>query len=323
MASYLGNYEDVFDHFGPVQDVSLLNTEVRSYRTKTIKSGNVLEVECYPIWSTASMKKKAKKHRDPEVAKRYNDEQTKKRLVRKINANFTEKDLFVTLTYDDDYVPSEDEARKDISSYLLRVKRWRKKHGMSDLKYVAVIEFGKGDRRRKKVHHHIIMSDMDRDVAENLWPYGRRSSSHLRPDDYRFTKLTRYITKETSQKGGADNRSKRYSVSRNLDEPKEQTSDRKLSRRRAAKLAQDCTIKAGAIFTKLFPGYKFLECDVKTSSFVSGAYIHAQLVKETVNENRNSNTKRSGRTDHAAEMGRIRQEHPSGTESPVPYPKRR
>ena len=37
------------------------------------------------------------------------------------------------------------------------------------MKYAYVIEFGGKDGRRKRVHHHVIMSGMDRDKAEALW----------------------------------------------------------------------------------------------------------------------------------------------------------
>lgn len=315
------NYEDVFDNFHP-SDASEINGEVRAYRTMTIRSGDVLEVKAYPIWSTASMVRKAKKHRCKEKSDQYNNENRIRKMIRKVNANFTEHDLFLTVTYDDDsYVPDEKTARKDRDIFLRRIKRYRKTHGMSDLKYFSVIEFGSGDRRRKRVHHHFIISGMDRDEAERLWDKGRCNASRLKPDEYGVERLVRYMLKETGKRKSMDNRSCTYSCSRNLVEPKVQYSDKKLSRRRAARMAEDCTIKAGAIFTKLFPGYRFVDCTVKTSSFVSGAYITAQMIKEK--DDKSIHTKRSRRTDHALKMGRVCQEHPSGVESSVPHPKRR
>lgn len=85
------NTERAFDRFR--------HRNVFRYRTRTIKAGNVLEVEIFPIWNTQNEVREAKKHTTREAQKNLNDKNAKKKFIRKINANFTEEDLCVTLTY--------------------------------------------------------------------------------------------------------------------------------------------------------------------------------------------------------------------------------
>lgn len=156
----------------------------------------------------------------PRSTKNLNDKNAKKKLIRKINANFTKADIWVTLTYKNG-VPDEEQARKDIRNYLRRVREWRRKRGMTELKYVYVIEYGGKDGRRKRVHHHVVMSGMDRSAAEELWNgKGWANAKKLQPDEYGLEALARYVTKEAN--GG-----KRWCASRNLSEPKETTADTK------------------------------------------------------------------------------------------------
>lgn len=267
------NYEFLFDRSEELKESTfdrLRHKDVFRYRAKTIKAGNVLEVEVFPIWNTRREAIRAKRHKTRQAQKNLNDKNAKKKLIRKINANFTEEDLCITLTYKDS-VPDEEQARRDIRNYIRRVREWRRKHGLSELKYVYVIEFGGSDGRRKRVHHHVIMSGMDRNEAERLWNgKGWANTRRLQPDDYGLEALARYITKEPH--GG-----KRWCASRNLVEPKETTADTKISKRRVEKMAMDFEGAPAAIFGKLFPDYVFNDCTVRHSEFVAGAYIYARL----------------------------------------------
>lgn len=267
------NYEFLFDRSEELKESvfdRLRHKDVFRYRAKTIKAGNVLEVEVFPIWNTRGEAIRAKKHKTRQAQKNLNDKNAKKKLIRKINANFTEEDLCITLTYKGG-VPDEEQARRDIRNYIRRVREWRRKHGLSELKYVYVIEFGGGDGRRKRVHHHVIMSGMDRDEAERLWNgKGWANTRRLQPDDYGLEALARYVTKEPN--GG-----KRWCASRNLVEPKETVADTKISKRRVEKMAMDFEEAPAAIFGKLFPDYDFNDCTVRHSEFVAGAYIYARL----------------------------------------------
>lgn len=250
---------------------ALRHEHVYRYRTKTIRSGNVLECEIYPIWNTRSEARTAKAHITREAQRKMNERNARKTLTRKINANFDENDLCITLTYKGT-VPDEQQARKDIRNYMRRVREYRRRNDMPDLKYVYVVEFENGDggRKKKRVHHHVIMSGMDRDEAERIWGKGYANTRRLQPDAYGLEALARYIVKDPTG-------SKRWCASRNLKEPKITTADTKISRRKVEAMALDFEEAAPAIFSKAYPDYAYLDCAVNRSEFVAGAYIYARM----------------------------------------------
>lgn len=269
------DYEFLFD--SPCEGLTesafeaLRHKDVFRYRTKTIKSGDVLECEIFPIWNTQKELREARVNTTREAQKNLNAKNARKTLTRKINANFTEEDLCITLTYKG-VVPDEEQARRDIRNYLRRVREYRRKNGLPDLKYIYVIEFDNGDggRKKKRVHHHVIMSGMDRDAAEKIWGKGYANTRRLQPDDYGLEAIARYVVK--NPQGG-----KRWCASRNLIEPKITTADTKLSKRQAEKLVTDFDEAAPLIFGKLFPDYNFNDCMIQRSDFVAGAYIYTRM----------------------------------------------
>ena len=267
------NYEFLFDKPGQIGErafEALHHADVMKYRAKTIKSGNIVECEIYPIWNTRGQAAKAKKATTRQAQKNLNEKNAKKNLIRKINTNFTESDLCITLTYKGQ-VPDEAQARKDIQNYIRRVKAYRKKNGMDDLKYIYVIEFENGEGWKKtRVHHHVIMSGMDRDAAERLWTNGWANTRRLQPDEYGLEALARYIAKDPKGK-------KRWSASRNLKEPKVTTADTKFTKRMAERLAEDFETDGPQIFAKLFPDCVLNDCAIFRSDFVAGAYVYAKM----------------------------------------------
>ena len=130
-----------------------------------------------------------------------------KKLSRLINTNFGFGDIFITLTYAEE--SEDEEAQKMLKKYIRRVRNWRRRHNLPELKYIAVTESGD-----KRAHHHIIMNKLDFETAIGLWDNGRVIISRVDPDgDY--TGLAHYITKDTKRQSG-----KRWSQSKNLDKPK-------------------------------------------------------------------------------------------------------
>ncbi|MGL5085064.1 MAG: rolling circle replication-associated protein [Clostridium sp.] len=205
------------------------------YREKRIYSGNILEVEIYPISKIERKQKRKKKEKESmKKQKNLNDKNAKKHLIRLLNTNFTDKDLSVTLTYDKENLPSsEEEARKDVANYLRRIKTYRKKQGLEDLKYIAVVEYKEPGEGKKaiRLHHHIVISGMDRDIAEQLWKKGRANADRLKADEFGYEGLARYISKDP--KGN-----KRWTQSRNLKQPIIKVNDYKYSGRKVYEIAR-------------------------------------------------------------------------------------
>ncbi len=167
--------------------------------------------------------------------------------------------------------PMMDQARRDIVNYIKRVKAWRKKNGLDAIRYLYVIQF-EDEGREVRVHHHIIMSAMDRDVAEALWGKGRAKSDRLKPDEKGLAALAAYITR--SKRGN-----KRWCASRNLREPKVTVADHKVSRRMMERMVADCRIAAREIFEAGNPGTSSRNCEAKVSDPVPGR-AHFRAVAE-------------------------------------------
>ena len=94
-------------------------------REKRIKSGRLLEVDFYPVFSNgAKMPTRAKKAKpSPEEKEAYNRRQAGKKLIRLVNLNFDSDDYFFHVTYDKAHAPDDIcKAKKDINNYLLYIK---------------------------------------------------------------------------------------------------------------------------------------------------------------------------------------------------------
>ena len=79
-------------------------------REKKYKCGEYLEVELYHISKKEQKKsRKRKKKESRKEQKNLNDKNARKKLRRILNANFTKKDLFVHLTYDNKNLPTNED----------------------------------------------------------------------------------------------------------------------------------------------------------------------------------------------------------------------
>ena len=254
----------------------LRDKQVSRYRVKTIRSGDMLEVEAYPIWDIPGGRRGRRGKGSSTAQQNLNDKNTKKRLIRLVNTNFTDKDLWATLTYSTGKLPADHEqAKRDMQNYIRRLKRWLKRQSKYEkfaLKYIYVTEYNNDEKKKVRIHHHIIMNFPDRNIAEDLWNGGGRTQTRrLQPDDFGLEGLTRYITKDRKK-----DPSKRYTVSRNLKQPKITIADSKMTRKRAERIATE-EISAQELFEKMYKGYKFNDITAKFSEFVSGAYLYVRM----------------------------------------------
>ncbi len=248
--------------------------EVLHYRTKTIRAGNFVDCEVYPIYKNAYVSKvKAAKNRiTPESQLAVNERNTRKKVIRLLNSNFDSSDLVCHLTYAGD-PPDQAQAQNDIRNYIRRVKSWRKTNSLPELKYLYVIEWGNAEgAKSRRIHHHIVMSNMDRDAAERLWTFGWANCDRLKPNEFGLEALGRYIVK--NPKG-----QKRWAASRNLKKPIETISDHKVTVRQIERIALQMEEQAGKIFTLKFPNCTLLEITVKRSEHIAGAYVYAKMRK--------------------------------------------
>ncbi len=154
-----------------------------------------------------------------EMAK-INERNCIKKLRRKIQANFEEGDLYLTLTYKRASRPTADEAKKRVKNALDNLRKvWRK--AGQELKYIIVTEY-----LNTSIHHHVILNDLtDGSGAKKVnqvWKKNGGTHNEYLYENGHYEQLASYLVKETNKSfRSAKNPSKvRYSCRRNLKTPK-------------------------------------------------------------------------------------------------------
>lgn len=185
------------------------------YIQKIYRMRNTIDVERYHSarYGAPGEKRKPKRKLTSDQIKEKNFEQAKRNLKRLINANFGPGDFHCTLTYRKESRPDQEEARKTLSNFLLRMKRHYKTHD-AELKYIVVTEY-----ENKAIHHHMIINKIPEttDLINKLWKDGRAHFSILdNVGDYKL--LAEYLIKETDKTFRSEDSAnkKRYTRSRNL-----------------------------------------------------------------------------------------------------------
>lgn len=270
----------------------------RKYREKIYKCGDYLEVDIFPVFRKGSTRRKAKYKPTSEMQTRLNQRNAERALTRILNANFTEEDISLALTYRDDCLPdSYEQAWRDAKNFLRRVKRLREKLGLAELKYVVV--FGSG-----RYHFHIVMNGGIADkTLQRLWGKGYANTIHFEFNENGIEGHARYIAsqydedafdgedlfsmfdinEETGEVTARENAkrkrgARRYTCSRNIIRPESIEKDGRISSARVEELA---TVDSASrsVFEKLYPGYSFTSCVPYYNQKNGGYYIMIKLYK--------------------------------------------
>lgn len=217
------------------------------YREKRYYSGDYLEIDIYPVFGKAGQRRKRYKPTS-ECQKRLNKKNAEMKLTRLMNANFTEYDIKVDLTYRNDTLPEDDEAAlKELRNFIRRLKRFRKKSGLPELKYIAVTEKGKKSGR---YHHHLVISGgVELRDLKKLWGRGFFTAELLKFNENGIEGLAKYLVKEPIG-------SKFYQASRNLTQPEVETRDEVYSQKTVNAMAKIC--QDAALWEGLYDGYTFV-----------------------------------------------------------------
>ncbi len=231
--------------------------------------------------STVIKEIKDRKRRDPEIDARHNRKQLIKKIVRLVNANFSDKDIWITVGYKGSEEPTSlNQAKKDVVNYIRRLQRYCKKMNYPQLKYLYVTEQG---AKSGRYHHHIVLSFPDRDIAELKWTKGKYSQARrLKPDDFGLEGLARYISKtahgEDRHSDDENSKPKNYGYSLNLYKPWQHAiiADSKMTRARATKLAK-YEVNPMNYFQGVYKGYQFKDMQVNYSDYVSGCYLYIRM----------------------------------------------
>lgn len=257
-------------------------------REKKIRSGKLLEVSYYPVTQTGKAVSRGSPEKlTSEAQEKYNHKQRQKKTVRLVCANFNSSDIFLTLTFKPEEAPETmKDAKRILSNYLRRVKRYRVKKAESlkkdkarkedlkkasaPLKYLYAIEskvYKKGAKKGKySFHFHLFITGAgtgDRDEYEKLWS-GISVAKRYDPATYGLDKAAKYITKSKMQSTAPGERCIGYS--RNLKKPDETVKDGKLTEGGLARIAKTRMTDAG-----------YWERKNKNFTFISGKAVYNDI----------------------------------------------
>ncbi len=239
------------------------------YKTKTIRSGKYLEVEMYPVFIGTKNRRGKKIKPSSAKQKNLNDKNAKKQIIRLIHSNFDEGDLMLTLSYKERNRPkTEERAGKDIDNYIRRIKRYRQKNNLPELKYIAVIEYREEEEGKKiRIHHHIIINKMNRDDAEKIWGLGYANAMRLEEDENGLEGITRYIIKDPKGK-------KRVKQSRNLKQPVIKTKFNEYTKRTINKFIKD--IDRQSYFERKYKKFSYVDSAISVND-ITGISVTVKM----------------------------------------------
>lgn len=228
------------------------------YKEKIMKCGDWIFGEVHPTWRPAG-KRHGRFRETSETQQRLNDRRAELWLSAVAHANFHRGDYALHLTYGDEDLPEDGEGlERDVHNFMARLRRLYRK-AREELRYIVVRAWsGKG-----RPHLHLLLTGgVERDRIEECWGKGRANCDKLEFSENGIMDLVDYIAgqKEDGKTDGKHVRRKgerRWSGSRNLVKPEEQTNVTRYSKAALEEIAD-----AGnphKYFADRYPGYWLTE----------------------------------------------------------------
>lgn len=244
----------------------------RTYRERKYVCGDYIEIAIYPVYTQTRGRSQRKKPTS-EVQQQLNRRHATDRLRRLLHTNFNPKDLFVTLTFDEDSLPKTvADCQRAVQNFLRRVKRKYAKAGIEP-RYIYILEYGEEHRR---LHAHLVISEgLSRDELSALWGQGTVSADRLRFEADGLTALAVYLTKGKDDEGDRLT-FKRWSGSRNLEQPIITERDGRISHKKMLGFCENGG--DGEYLETQYNGYETVDLTVCLSAdLYGGLYLSAML----------------------------------------------
>lgn len=264
------------------------------YALKEISAGDQFEVEIYPQFRSMDdvpPEGRRLKKDNSKAQRNLNEKNSRKYVERLINENFGNKDIWITLTYDDAHLPPDgdiDAAIRNMQRYIKRINYQRKKRGLPKAKYVYVTAYDPGAEIRW--HHHMVMDGaLDMETVEACWQQSSRNEvRHLQKDENGLSGLANYIVEEKNRIRGE----RRWNSSQGLRNPgiKVVHSKRPASGESYKKIGSfvDGMVKdrdsIPEVLAKWYPDMEFTNAEVYYNDFNCMFYIHARMRKRRQDE---------------------------------------
>lgn len=292
-SNYYSNATDIYLDAEMEKSIKLQEQEIEKklksnnivgIKRKLIISGSIVEVEIFPVWDTKNTNRGKKSGPTKAEQRAVNTRNAIKRVVRLINANFTEKDMWITVGYKGGTEPdSYERCKKDIKNYIERLRTVCRNNSWEDIKYIYTIE----KHKNGKYHAHIVMNFPDRDMAEKKWGHGKYPQARrLKPDDFGLEGMAKYIAKNIEDKMSLDAdeegiRRNSYGWSLNLKKPVIHESYTAIKKKKVEKIAKDESLREEYFNThRDYKKYKYLTSQVTYSPYTDGCYIYAKFKRK-------------------------------------------
>lgn len=249
------------------------------FDTKTITSGPIREVEVFPLYLKKEMPDEWRRKETKEARKNLNDKNARKKFIRKLNANFSKDDYFLTLNYFKELRPKDHkEARMHMRNFIQTLNRKYEKEQLKNgvpksklkkIKYMFVTEYS--EDKKIQCHHHLVMNAvLPITVVKKAWKSGSRGKmDYLDPDDMHFTGLGNYLSKDPKGK-------KRWCCSKNLKDPDITRNLSKFSKKKVKEMKDNQNLIKFEM-EKANPGYIFVKSEVYINTYNGMPYIYATM----------------------------------------------
>ena len=168
-------------------------------RERIVKTGDFARVHWYPVRREASGKRGKRNRESSLVQQKLNQKNRERMLADILHLNFTAQDYFLRLSYETQ-PDSIAEADKQLKNFFRRVRYYRKKNGLSELKYIYFTERGTQSGR---IHHHVFISGSRRaGRALGAWIREHAAAAIQRDRACRVIEI-RYKSKKAENRAGA------------------------------------------------------------------------------------------------------------------------
>ena len=274
------------------------------YALKEITAGDQFEIEIYPQFRSMDEvppEGRTIKKDNNKAQKNLNDKNARKYVERLINENFSDRDIWMTLTYDDEHLPPDgdvDAAIKNVQKYIRRINYQRKKRGLPNAKYVYVTAYNPDAEIRW--HHHIVMDGaLDMETVESCWKQSSRNEvRRLQTDENGLSGMANYIVEEKNRVPSE----KRWNSSQGLRDPRIKVvhSKRPVAGGSYKKIGSfvDKMVKdrdsIPETLKKWYPDMDFTNAAVYYNDFNCMFYIHARMRKRRSTGEKTNKTDKTG-----------------------------
>lgn len=239
------------------------------------------EIEIYTVGTDQKSRQREKQKvtpvpfrgKNPEHWDGHNAKRARKWFIRLLNTNFTEADTHTSLTYSDEFLPkTEEEADRDISNFLRRLRTKCKARGLPAPEAITVTEHQDADpdtgQKTVRFHHHVILKcQLTRDEIEGCWVrkkkrMGTTNADRLQMDKSSLEALANYLMKYPKRKH-------RWRRTRGIRDPILPTpNDSKYTRRGIERIAKDPTkLHSPEFWEKKYPGWKLKEAQAEYNDY--------------------------------------------------------